>query len=152
MRTRSGNAVEEGQAFIPEVSFSGQYYPICGHFFWDNDNGATSVCKLFGFKKGEITRTDAVYDVDAMPVGRCNPGQELTKCTGAGNIWGDFNADGGSCKKGKEAGVTVTCTEPSMCCLGTGVAIVACMVAIVFARRCVVVPFDSLNDPSRVLP
>ena len=112
IRTRSGKAVEAGQPFVPEVLYKDTYYPICGHYFWDNHNGATTVCKSLGFNNGESKMTMAVYDVDAMPVGRCNPGQELTTCPIGLKAWG--NLDSAVCKKGQKAGVKVTCTGPSM--------------------------------------
>ena len=114
IRTRSGKAVEAGEPFVPEVLYKDTYYPICGHDFWNNHNGATTVCKFFGFEKGETKVTMAVYDVDAMPVGGCNPGEELTQCTGGGNEWGNFtysrHANGLWCQQGQKIGLTVTCT------------------------------------------
>ena len=93
---------------MPEVLFEGKYHPICGHYFWDNDNGATAFCKLLGFKSGSYQSTRVKYDVDAMPVGDCKLGEELTKCTGGGNAWGKFDDRKGWCTKGKSIGVTVT--------------------------------------------
>ena len=95
---------------MPEVLFQGKYYPICGHFFWDNDTGATLVCKSLGFKVGKYKSTRVKYDVDAMPVGDCKAGEkDLTKCTGGGNAWGKFDDRNGWCKKGQGVGVEVTC-------------------------------------------
>ena len=74
----------EGKAFVPEVLFEGEYYPICGHKFWDNDDGATTLCKHVGFQKGTSQKIKNEYNVDSMPVGRCKPGEELMKCTGGG--------------------------------------------------------------------
>merc|ERR1712079_1001453 len=41
----------------PEVYINGNYRPICGHFFWDNDNGADLFCKQLNsqYRSGEIT-------------------------------------------------------------------------------------------------
>ena len=100
--------MEAGKAFVPEILFQGRHYPICGHFFWDNNNGATTLCKLLGFKSGTGTKTRDAFDVDAMPVGDCKPGEPLTKCTGGGNAWGKFDDRNGWCKKGTKVGVTVT--------------------------------------------
>ena len=106
--------MEKGKAFVPEVLYQGKYYPICGHYFWDNDGGATVVCKSLGFKTGKYTSTRVKYDVDAMPVGDCKAEEELTKCTNGGNAWGKFNDRNGWCKKGQNIGVTVTC-DPGAC-------------------------------------
>lgn len=113
-RAQDGKTVQEGKAFVPEVLFEGKYYPICGHFFWNGDHGATAVCNLLGFENGKVAITQAKYDVDAMPVGLCKAGEELTKCTGGWNAWGNFAYRGGSCKKGYEIGITVTCDSPGV--------------------------------------
>ena len=110
MRAQGGKKAEKGKAFVPEVLYQGKYYPICGHYFWDNDTGATLVCKALGFKVGKYTSTRVAYHVDAMPVGDCKAGEkDLTKCTGGGNAWGKFEDRNGWCKKGQQIGVTVTC-------------------------------------------
>ena len=104
--------MEKGKAFVPEILYQDNYYPICGHFFWDNDNGATTVCKLLGFKSGKRTKSLVKFGVDAMPVGDCKPSEDLRKCTGGGNAWGRFDYRNGWCKKGTSVGVTVTCDTP----------------------------------------
>ena len=115
-RSQSGLAVKEGKAFVPEVLFKGQYYPICGREFWDNNNGATIVCKTFGFNSGTLAKTGGKFGIDSMPAGRCSPTDaDLTKCTGGGNTWGDLSAREGTCKKGNEIGFTVTCKDPGLC-------------------------------------
>lgn len=105
--------MKEGEAFVPEVLFEGKYYPICGHYFWDNDLGAGSVCKSLGFTGGNdihaTSRTGHVYDTNAMPVGGCMDGEDLTKCTGGDNAWGNFDFRDGRCKRGNSVGVKVTC-------------------------------------------
>ena len=101
--------MQAGKAFVPEVLFKGKYYPICGHYFWDNNNGATTICKMLGFNKGVKQNTRVAYKKDSMPVGDCKPGQPLTKCTGGGNGWGNLNYRNGWCKKGLNIGVKVTC-------------------------------------------
>ena len=112
-RAQGGATVTAGEAFVPEVLFEGKYYPICGHHFWDNDFGAGSVCKSLGFTGGNdihaTSKTGAVYNTDAMPVGGCKEGEDLTKCTGGDNAWGNFDFKDGKCKKGKSVGVKVTC-------------------------------------------
>merc|ERR1712151_393944 len=105
-----GSTVVSGTEFVPEVSYNGQWYPICGHYFWDNDAGATMVCKNLGFATGTHRKTYSPYEVDSMPVGKCKTGEALDGCTTGGNAWGDFNYRAGFCKKGKSVGITVTCT------------------------------------------
>ena len=106
--------MQEGKAFVPEVLFEGKYYPICGHWFWNNTNGAKTFCNLLGFKNGIKANTNVAYSVDAMPVGQCKSGEALTKCTAGGNAWGNFDVSDGWCKKGTNIGVTVTCDSPGM--------------------------------------
>ena len=112
VRRQGGSKPVADEAFVPEVLYGGKYYPICGHYFWDNDNGATTVCKALGFISGARIRTDTVYEADAMPVGECKSGEALNRCTGGGNAWGDFGFEGGKCKKynkGSPVGVQVIC-------------------------------------------
>ena len=98
-----------GEAFVPEVLYEGRYYPICGNWFWDTDDGATTVCKALGFFSGKKKKTSEKYQVDAMPVGTCKSGEPLDKCTLGGNAWGNFNYNSGWCKKGNPIGVQVVC-------------------------------------------
>ena len=111
MRAQGGKAVEAGEPFVPEVLFHGKYYPICTYSFDNNNFGATTFCKLLGFNKGDAVRTGAAYDEDAMLVGKCMDGDELTKCTGGNNYWGDLT----TCKKGTNVGVKVICADPGEC-------------------------------------
>ena len=108
---------------IPEVFHSGGWHPICGHGFWDNDNGATTLCKRLGFASGTLTRTNATYSKNAVPVGSCNAGEPFTKCTGkcpgsdtpgCWNHWGNFQAGDGGCTTKYSVSVAVTCTGGSM--------------------------------------
>ena len=105
----------ENKPFVPEVLYNGEYYPICGHNFWDNKNGATIICKFFGFNTAQVTRTHDTFDAHSMFLGRCtSDDNDLTKCTGGGNEWGDLEAREGSCKKGNGVGFKVTCNDPGM--------------------------------------
>ena len=35
---------------VPEVFKDGNWYPVCGHYFWNNHEGAASVCKGMGYR------------------------------------------------------------------------------------------------------
>merc|ERR1712113_901447 len=111
VRAQNGKKIKAGQAFYPEVLYNGKYYPICGHYFWDNHEGAKIICKSVGMKGGKQKRTSKKFNKDSMPIGKCNAGQALDKCTGGGNAWGKFNHRGGWCSKGKNIGVQVTCSK-----------------------------------------
>ena len=97
--------------------YKGHWFPICGLGFWDNDNGATTVCRKLGFSQGTKHRTDLHRNADSMPVGRCNRDEALTQCTGGHNAWGVFSYQNDACVKGKKTGITVTCEtyRPSNC-------------------------------------
>jgi hypothetical protein len=93
------------------VFFDGSYYPICGLDFWDSNNGAELVCEQLGYAPtytGKVTRNDATYATDAMPVGKCDADDEsVDSCSGGGNSYGSPIA--GECQAGSPVGVQVTC-------------------------------------------
>ena len=114
IRAEGGKKVLAGQAFVPEVYYNREYYPICGHHFWDSKDGATTVCKALGFTTGTLKNwpkqsSNEAYTKDAMAVGLCKPGEQFTHCSGGGNGWGDLDFNGGSCKKGKHVKIEVIC-------------------------------------------
>lgn len=103
------------------VSGAQVWSPVCGPYFWDNNNGATAICRKLGFLSGKFYRRSySRYDVqtrkftansiykDAMPVGKCRAGEELHKCTGGGNAWGNLTKYS-NCKKGQNAAVEISC-------------------------------------------
>ena len=89
VRASETSNLGENVPIYPEVHWKGRWYPICGHYFWDSDDGATTICRTLGFQKGTRVETRTVFLVDAMPVGRCKPGERMYECTGGGNAWGD---------------------------------------------------------------
>ena len=98
--------------FIPEIDYEGHYYPICGLDFWDNDEGASTLCRLAGYRHGGIViRTNATYVKDAMPIGKCYPGEDGDSCSAGGNAYGDFSYREGACAAGQPVGVEVVCTK-----------------------------------------
>merc|ERR1712166_1611066 len=109
VQAAGGEAVTAGVAFVPEVMYDGQWSPICGHYFWNNNNGAATVCKALGFSGGTQQQTRRAYSTDSMPVGSCNAGESLTSCTAGGNGWGKFEYQNGWCKAGTSVSITVTC-------------------------------------------
>lgn len=101
----------------PSIFWDNLWSPICGHYFWDNQDGATKFCQKMGYASGEHTRLDKAYSVDAFRLGKCNENDEWdTKCSGGCN---DYEI-GGSCSNsmfsaadctvaGKVA-MTITCS------------------------------------------
>jgi hypothetical protein len=112
--------------FIPEIDYEGHYYPICGLNFWDNDEGASTLCRLSGYRNGGIViRTNATYVKDAMPIGKCNPGEDVDSCSAGGNAFGDFSYHEGACAAGQLVGIEIVCTQKvkmlyQMCSLRPG--------------------------------
>ena len=98
-----------GVWFEPQVYLRGVFYPICGHHFWDNHHGATTLCKNLGFASGFLKKTRAKYKQDSVRIGRCNEGQKLNRCTAGGNHFTSLNYDNGACRKGKAVGILVKC-------------------------------------------
>ena len=83
-----------------------KWFPICGHWFWDDNNGATAFCVKLGYPSGTAVRTFLGYNEESLKVGGCLPGENLTACTGGGNEY----STGGSCAPGHIAGVSITCS------------------------------------------
>ncbi len=98
--------------FIPEIAYEGHFYPICGLDFWDNDEGASTLCRLAGYRHGGVViRTNAIYVKDAIPIGKCYPGEDVDSCSAGGNAYGDFSYREGACAAGQPVGVEVVCTQ-----------------------------------------
>ena len=113
LRTAGGQAPPGDVPFTPEIEHEeGQYVPVCGIGFWDNDEGASALCRLGGYSQGgKVIRTNTTYAKDAMPIGKCHPGEDADKCSAGGNAYGDFTFQGGACTAGKPVGIEVVCNE-----------------------------------------
>lgn len=110
VRVAEGSSLEEGAEVMAEVHHNGDWYPMCSFGFADDDNGATTVCKKLGFHKGRAVPKlyeSVVFPAAAMPIGRCAPGEALTRCSRGNNGWGNFDSGPGSaeCKAGKQVAV-----------------------------------------------
>ena len=84
-----------------------KWFPICGHYFWDNDNGATAFCHKLGYPEGTVRETGHAYSEDSIRVGKCDEGEYLMACTDGSNSY----ETGGSCSAGNDAGIRITCAE-----------------------------------------
>ena len=82
----------EGANQIAEVFFNEQWVPICGHWFCDNDIGASLFCQKLGYDAGAIKRDSnnnlIKFDLqsDGLTVGKCDDGDQLLQCT---DTWPD---------------------------------------------------------------
>ena len=95
---------------FPEVCLNGMWSPICGHWFWDNDHGATVFCTKLGYEYGHVNPREeqraGTYHVPAIHVGKCRAREELTACTGGHNHYTSRN-----CNAGDKIGITITCNR-----------------------------------------
>mgnify|MGYP006975447451 FL=1 len=71
---------------------SGIWSPICGHWFWDNDFGATLFCQKLTSDPTStgyvIRRTDKPLEKDAIRIGNCLSNDQWLSCSGGCNDLG----------------------------------------------------------------
>jgi hypothetical protein len=106
-------AVQAGKDIVPEVFWKNKWMPICGHAFWDSNNGATTICKQLGFTTGllqALKNGKEVFDTDAQFVGNCPAGTRLDACIRDGNPAAAHD----NCKAGQDVGVTIKCGSRSL--------------------------------------
>lgn len=131
VRNLGGAAVTDGLVFYPEVWWEGNdisdpdrspgWYPICGHYFWDSNDGPAIACRRL---KGGTGCTGGIntckwntcpapgtYDTDAVHIGECGGSDtELYSCTTSANRWNDFDMYGGQCNAGSQwATIQIQC-------------------------------------------
>ena len=83
----------------------GHWSPICGHGFWDNQEGAKAFCRELGFSGGEVMKMNANYSEYAIRIGRCDPGESISSCMGDSK---SYNYAPG-CRPGNEVKITISC-------------------------------------------
>ena len=80
-----GSGIPVGNVpFVPEVLYEGEWHPICGHVFLDNDLGAITLCGSIGLGGAGEADTPFPYvlnDGPTVPVGGCLEDQPLDQCT-----------------------------------------------------------------------
>ena len=114
----------------PMIFWNGVWSPICGHYFWDNSNGARKFCEQLGcYAGGMVVDLDIGtwkhYSVDAFRVGKCQHDDSWGSCTGGCNdneIGGHCNEhvmNTGMCNAGQPVRIKITCpcscTKSSSC-------------------------------------
>ena len=101
-----------GSNDIAEVFYNGQWGPICGHWFWENDIGASLFCQELGFPSGKITKT-LTLPSDGLRVGMCLEGDNWLQCSHPKCnqliIGGQCNDSSAVCTKGENAAVSIHC-------------------------------------------
>ena len=101
----------------PEVSIHGSWAPICGHYFWGNNHGATLFCQKLSpeFKYGTlIHRPDKPIEVDGIRIGKCFSDDHWPECTGGCNDFETgnscFEAKAGKCSAGDVGSIEIHCS------------------------------------------
>jgi len=104
---------------IPEVYLNGYgYKPICGHFFWNNNNGADLFCQKLNYKRpyGQIiSKFDTLQD-DAVQIGECRSRDRWFYCSGSCNSKQvgavcKAGAIDGYCNRGSSGGFQIRCSK-----------------------------------------
>ena len=101
------------QGETAELFHNGQWYPICGHYFWDNGNGADLFCQQLGYQSGTIRAESTSHQV-ALPsggirIGKCNAGDTWPNCTGGCNNLSVGGTSCSDCREGAMAGLKIEC-------------------------------------------
>ena len=98
-----------------EFFHDGQWHPICGHHFWDNDVGADLFCKKLGYDFGKIrpesTKSNPQVPLpkDGIRIGTCNEGDTFGSCTGGANELSIGGVTSSDCQSGVMAGLKIDC-------------------------------------------
>ena len=100
----------------PLVFWDSQWIPICGHYFWDNQNGAELFCRQMGFESGLLSRRGSgkKYEGDSFRIGKCEDGDTWESCSGGCNDYqrgGSCNNNAkAKCDKGQAVKFTIKCS------------------------------------------
>ena len=94
--------MHDNQSF-PYIYWEHAFHPICGHYFWDNNYGATLFCKKLGYESGKIAPGSYAPTVDAIRIGSCSSSDtHLLNCSGTSScnyieVGGHGNISCGNC-------------------------------------------------------
>ena len=106
---------------IAEIYHNGKWVPICGHWFWNDNNGATLFCQQLGYEIG-ILKQDSIkrqvpLSADSFRIGACEADDIWPQCTGGYctgessknrfTIGDDICSD---CQSGSMAGLKIECS------------------------------------------
>ena len=99
---------------IPYLFWAGKWSPICGHWFWDNQEGAKAFCRKLGYSNGALKipktgKQNEKYEIDAIEVGRCNVDEAIDSCTAKNNHY--MNTE--NCKATSHVKIIITCSGHS---------------------------------------
>ena len=95
----------------PKVFWDNKWSPICGHWFWDNNNGAKSVCQRLGYSGGEVEKANDAYAEDAIGLGRCDYNEDFLSCSIGCGDKGIGNKNGcPGCSAGNRVAIRIHCS------------------------------------------
>ena len=99
---------------IAKICYNGRLVPICGRYFWENNNGARLFCQMLGKKGGHVNKNQGIeLTEDAYYAGKCSStDNHITECSAGGNkhTLGGFMVFGtASCNKGQKAAISIKC-------------------------------------------
>ena len=97
----------------PEVFWDGEWRPICGHYFWDNNFGADLFCQQLGYSSGLVKGRgqELGLPADALRVGKCSATNEWLKCDGGQNNYAIGSDCNYGCKAGDRASIEIECKK-----------------------------------------
>jgi hypothetical protein len=100
---------------LAEIYQNGKWIPICGHWFWNNNKGATLFCQQLGYTIGIVKQESIARQVplpdDGFRIGECETNDIWGQCTGGCNdhtIGGTHCSD---CRSGAMAGLRIECSN-----------------------------------------
>ena len=95
---------------FPWVKWAGEWSPICGHWFWDNNYGATLFCKRLDSKYTSGTvgrRRNKPLTKNGLIIGRCgSTDKDLDKCTAGSN---KLSTTDSACAHNQKVSIEITC-------------------------------------------
>ena len=95
---------------FPEIIVNGEWSPICGHWFWDNNHGASLFCQKLNSKYTSGTvkkRRDIPLKKNGIRIGLCRSNDtNLLFCTGGKN---DLSTNAYNCVAGEKSSVEIEC-------------------------------------------
>ena len=88
--------------------WNNRWTPICGHWFWDNQIGASLFCKKLGYDSGTVSGKGSgqKYSVDSFLIGRCKIGDKIERCTDNANRYEISYL----CRRSQAVRINIQCT------------------------------------------
>ena len=86
MNCANGNAKLAADG-TPYLFWDDKWYPICGHYFWNDNHGVDAFCRELGFSSGTKRISNSNYGEDAIKIGSCKAGEDIASCTGEQNFY-----------------------------------------------------------------